>query len=63
MGEAELRAALERRRDLYRAKRDKMDAAADDTLTEWEKYDFGAEAIEYMAADLGVQLSAVDDRA
>lgn len=58
----DLRAKLEHRREVYRAKRERFDPFEDDTVTRWEKYDFAAEVIEYMASDLGVDLPDIDDR-
>lgn len=52
----EIAEKLERRRNIYLAKRDKFDALAEDTETVWERYDFAAEVIEWMADDLGVAL-------
>ena len=50
------RGALERRRNIYLAKRNERDALEDATDNAWDRYEFAAEAVEWVAGDIGIVL-------
>lgn len=54
--------ALQKRREIYRLKRDAKNALADDTLTEWEKYDFAMEVCEVIAMELGISIPSAGEQ-
>ena len=53
--------AFQKRRDIYRAKQNRSDPFAEESLTRWDNFRSMAEAIEWLADELDIELSDYDD--
>lgn len=57
---ARIREIVEARKAVYELKRDKRDLLAEDTLTEYERFDFGVEAMDNLLYEIEANVTVVE---